>query len=126
MPHPWVAGRRPLLRFRAFEHLGKLPLNHLRVSVDHVEQFRITASTTSEREYQGHQERTLEGAYETVEVTLPAGTAVVRLDQPLGRLAFYLLEPRSDDGLAAWNFFDRALQENEETYPIVRAMNGSF
>ena len=61
-----------------------------------------------------------------MEVTLPAGTAVVRLDQPLGRLAFYLLEPRSDDGLAAWNFFDRALQENEETYPIVRAMNGSF
>jgi hypothetical protein len=91
-----------------------------------VEQFRITASSTSEREYQGHRERTLEGSYETVQVTLPAGTAVVRLDQPLGRLAFYLLEPRSDDGLAAWNFLDRALQENGETYPIVRTMSGGF
>ncbi len=91
-----------------------------------VERFRITASTASEREYQGHRERTLEGSYETAEVTLPAGTAVVRLDQPLGRLAFYLLEPRSDDGLAAWNFLDRALQESGETYPIVRAMSGSF
>ncbi len=91
-----------------------------------VEQFRITSSTAAEREYQGHTERTLEGSYETVEVTLPAGTAVVRLDQPLGRLAFYLLEPRSDDGLTNWNFLDRALQENEETYPIVRAMSGDF
>ena len=91
-----------------------------------VEQFRITSSTASEREYQGHQERTLEGAYETAEVTLPAGTAVVRLDQPLGRLVFYLLEPRSDDGLTSWNFLDRALQENEEVYPIVRAMSGEF
>jgi len=91
-----------------------------------VQQFRITSSTASEREYQGHTERTLEGSYETVQVTLPAGTAIVRLDQPLGRLAFYLLEPRSDDGLTTWNFLDQALQENEETYPIVRAMSGSF
>ncbi len=91
-----------------------------------VEQFHITSSTASEREYQGHTERTLEGSYETAEVTLPAGTAVVSLDQPLGRLAFYLLEPRSDDGLTSWNFLDRALQENEEVYPIVRAMAGQF
>jgi hypothetical protein len=28
------------------------------------------------------------------------------LAQPLGNLAFYLLEPQSDDGLVTWNFFD--------------------
>ena len=28
------------------------------------------------------------------------------MDQRLGRLAFYLLDPRSDDGLFEWNFFD--------------------
>jgi hypothetical protein len=88
-----------------------------------VERFRITSSTASEREYQGHNARTLEGAYESVEVTLPAGTMVVRVDQPLGRLAFYLLEPRSDDGLTSWGFLDRALQEDEEIFPIVRAMD---
>jgi hypothetical protein len=91
-----------------------------------VERFMITSSTAAEREYQGHVARTLEGMYEAVEVTLPAGTAVVRLDQPLGRLAFYLLEPRSDDGLTTWGFLDRALQEDEEIFPIVRAMSGGF
>ena len=28
------------------------------------------------------------------------------MDQPLARLAFCLLDPRSDDGLFDWNFFD--------------------
>ena len=51
--------------------------------------------------------------------TLPAGTVVVSVDQPLGRLAFMLLEPRSDDGLVNWNVLDEAL-EGAEVYPIVR------
>jgi len=41
---------------------------------------------------------------------LPAGTPVVRLAQPLGLLAAYLLEPESDDGLTNWNFFDPWLE----------------
>ena len=34
----------------------------------------------------------------------PAGEAslIVPVDQPLGRLAVVLLEPRSDDGVVAW------------------------
>jgi hypothetical protein len=43
----------------------------------------------------------------------------VSLNQPLGRLAFYLLEPRSDDGFVNWNFFDSAV-EASSTVPIVR------
>ena len=31
---------------------------------------------------------------------------IVRADQPWGRLATYLLEPESDDGLARWGYFD--------------------
>jgi hypothetical protein len=34
----------------------------------------------------------------------------VRTNQLLARLAFYLLEPRSDDGLFNWNFFDPMLE----------------
>jgi hypothetical protein len=34
-------------------------------------------------------------------------------------LAAYLLEPESDDGLAAWNFFDPDLQPESE-YPVLR------
>lgn len=33
---------------------------------------------------------------------VPAGTVVVKTGQPLGALAAYLLEPRSEDGLTAW------------------------
>jgi hypothetical protein len=53
---------------------------------------------------------------------LPAGTLRVDLTQPLARLAFYLIEPRSDDGLVNWNLLDDALKE-AKTYPIVRTRN---
>ncbi len=84
-----------------------------------VERFVIDSTTVAEREFQGHRERTLFGAYETVEMTVSEGTVVVPLDQPLGRLAFYLLEPRSDDGFVQWNVLDGVL-EGSNHYPIVR------
>lgn len=51
--------------------------------------------------------------------SFPAGTTVVRTGQPLGNLIVYLLEPQSDDGLVAWNYFDAALEEGRQ-FPIVR------
>lgn len=86
-----------------------------------VGRFAIDSTRTAEREYQGHHQRELFGVYEQAEVVLPAGTAVVSLDQRLGRLGFLLLEPRSDDGLVNWNFLDRAL-EGAEYYPVMRTM----
>lgn len=85
-----------------------------------VEAFAIASSTQSEREFQQHRERTLEGRWEPARETLPAGTVLVPTAQPLGRLAFYLLDPRSDDGLGAWNVLDEAL-EGATRYPILRA-----
>ncbi len=85
------------------------------------ERFRISSSTASERPFQGHNERTLEGSWEATEVTLPADTWVLRIDQPLGRLAFTLLEPRSDDGLTNWNAFDPSLA-GADFFPVLRAM----
>ncbi len=85
-----------------------------------VEQFRIASSTQAEQPFQGHRERTLTGAYEAARrMTVPAGTIVVPVEQPLGRLAFYLLEPRSDDGLVNWDLLGEAL-EGAEFYPILR------
>jgi len=55
-------------------------------------------------------------------VTLPPGTYVIRCDQPLGVLAVYLLEPRSDDGLVTWNIFDRELRVGG-TYPVMRILH---
>jgi hypothetical protein len=84
-----------------------------------VEAFRIDSTSVAERPFQGHNERALYGSYESSERALPAGTLVVPVDQPLGRLVFYLLEPRSDDGLVNWALLDDAL-EGATHYPIFR------
>ncbi len=86
-----------------------------------VEAFRIDSSAVSPRAFQQHNQRTLFGAYETKETTLPAGSIVVSTNQPLGRLAFSLLEPRSDDGLLNWNVLDDMI-EASHTYPIYRRL----
>jgi hypothetical protein len=86
-----------------------------------VEAFRITGSARAEREFQDHRERTLEGRWQAAMREVPAGAVVVSMDQPLARLAFVLLEPRSDDGLVNWNLLDPALEDASE-YPILRTL----
>lgn len=85
------------------------------------EQFRIDSNTQAAQPFQNHRERTLTGVWEAAELTLPAGTLMVSMDQPLARLAFYLIEPQSDDGLVDWNLLDEALRD-AKTYPIVRVV----
>ena len=84
-----------------------------------LERFRIDSTWTAVREFQGHRERTVTGAWESATDTLPVGTMVVPMDQPLARLAFILLEPRSDDGFLDWNLLDDALA-GARYYPIRR------
>lgn len=71
-----------------------------------VAEFIVKSAKKADGEFQGHHELTLEGKWKESKRTVPAGTYVVRTDQPLARLIFYLLEPRSDDGLVNWNFID--------------------
>lgn len=85
-----------------------------------VEEFRIESSEAASVPFQNHRERTLKGAWVAVERQLEAGTVMVDMSQPLARLAFYLLEPRSDDGLANWNLLDAVLLD-AKVYPIVRS-----
>ena len=86
-----------------------------------VQVFRIDSTTTAERAFQQHNERQVFGRYRQDSRTLPAGTAVVRTEQPLGRLVFQLLEPRSGDGLLNWNVLD-SLLEGATEYPILRTV----
>jgi hypothetical protein len=88
-----------------------------------IEQFTIESNTRSARVFEGHNERTLTGAWAAAERQLPAGTLRVEMSQPLARLAFYLIEPRSNDGLVNWNLLDEALGETVSAYPIVRTRN---
>jgi hypothetical protein len=84
-----------------------------------VHRFRITQNKQSEREYQKHRMRALEGVYEKIEQTVPAGSFSVSMDQPLSRLVLYLLEPESEDGVVAWNVMDRYYGDGTY-YPIVK------
>jgi hypothetical protein len=76
-----------------------------------VEQFVISEADHAEKAFQNHHELMLSGKWKSREETFPAGTFIVRTNQPLARLAFYLLEPRSDDSLFTWNVFDPLLQD---------------
>jgi hypothetical protein len=87
-----------------------------------VEEFRIHGTSVG-REFQGHRERTVEGRWTEASRELPAGTLRVDMRQPLARLAFYLLEPRSDDGVVDWNVLDDVLGTDPTVYPIVRSRN---
>jgi hypothetical protein len=51
--------------------------------------------------------------------TLARGSYIVRAGQPFGLLAFYLLEPECEDGLAQWSFYDGVLEPHAD-FPIVR------
>ena len=89
------------------------------------ERFVIDSNVLADREYQGtHKMRTLTGKWETVEQTIPVGSLVVPMDQPLARLAFILFDPRSDDGLMAWNILDPVLGATPapQYYPVLRTM----
>lgn len=89
-----------------------------------VERFRIESSKQEEREFEGHKLRTLTGAWEAADETIRAGSIVVPMDQPLARLAFMLLDARSDDGLMAWNILDPLLGQSPGPvfYPVLRTM----
>ena len=89
-------------------------------SIVEVQEFAVDSLQTVETGWQQLQTTTLFGHYETVTKTLPAGTVTVAMNQPLARLIFYLLEPRSDDGLVTWNFLNEASEAG--AYPIVRSV----
>ena len=84
-------------------------------------QYRIT-SKTDLPEFQFHSMRKVTASLETTIETLPWRPTpgwIVSTRQPLGILATYLLEPHSDDSLAAWNFFDPGLKANS-VFPVLR------
>lgn len=87
-----------------------------------VERFTIADYTRAERVFQGRREARLKGAFEKAQLTVAPGALFVPADQRLARLAFYLLEPESDDGLVTWNIIDEGLAAGE-AYPIYRVSN---
>jgi hypothetical protein len=84
-----------------------------------VDRFVIQSLSRSERAFQGHQEARLSVSMERAALTVDPGTMLIRANQPLARLAFYLLEPDSDDGLVTWNVIEDGLTVGQG-YPVYR------
>ena len=87
-----------------------------------VERFLIDEVVRAERPFQGRREARLRGTLQKAQLSVSAGSLFVPANQPLARLAFYLLEPESDDGLVTWNIIEEGLAPGE-TYPIYRVLN---
>jgi len=83
-------------------------------------QFVVDSTVIAPNEFEGHRLVRLVGRWESgTPVTLAAGSYVVRVAQPSGVLAMYLLEPESDDGLVAWDVAGRS-SGAAGTAPVIR------
>jgi hypothetical protein len=86
-----------------------------------VEAFTVATSDAATSEFQSIFERTITGQFEARTVQLEEGSLIIDTNQPLARLAFYLLEPRSDDGLVNWAQMDKWVEVGM-TYPVYRSV----
>lgn len=84
-----------------------------------VETFRIDSVARAARPFQGHHETLVQGRWREERRFVPAGAWIVPTAQPFGVLAAVLLEPESDDGLAAWNALDQWLRPGAD-HPVMR------
>ena len=90
-----------------------------------VERFVIDTYTRAPKPFQNRYEAKLTGKHESAKLSAQEGALYIPADQPLARLAFYLLEPESDDGFVTWNVIETGLAPGE-TYPIYRVIGGAL
>jgi hypothetical protein len=89
------------------------------------EVFEINKHEKSQRKFEGHNMARVYGKFVSKKQKFNKGDYVVELAQPLGNLAFYLLEPESDDGYVTWNFFDEHFEKQHVNvepvmYPVFK------
>ena len=85
------------------------------------EQFTASKVTVAGRAFQGHRLVTLDGSFSAAHISVPAGDYIVRTAQPLGILAFHILEPESQDGAVAWG--DMAPPAVGQVFHVFKLMN---
>jgi dipeptidyl-peptidase-4 len=82
------------------------------------ESFTADSVIASPNAFQNRRNVRVEGRWQAGETRIETGAYVVRLAQPLGVLATYMIDPRSDDGLVAWNIGDRVTGTELRLTPI--------
>jgi hypothetical protein len=79
-----------------------------------VRSYRFSKPIWQSNPFEGHHPLTSFDLEEfSEERTLPAGSVIVPVQQPLGRIIPHLLEPRGDGSLAWWGFFDAVFDQKE-------------
>ncbi len=114
------AGDTAILRLLRL-HGIKMRELHSDTALASAEQFHIDSVTLDPVVFQGHHQTTVAGRWlrSTSAGAVPGGTWLVPANQPLGVLAMYLLDPRSDDGLATWNVLNPELVPGR-VYSVIR------
>jgi len=125
VPHDYYV---PASATKAVELLQRhgIQMRKLMVPVLGVETFTITSNTQrpagNSMDFGTHGLRSLDGTWAAdPAAAVPAGDWDVPMNQPLARLAFYMIAPTSDDGLTNWNYFDDVLSvAGVKIYPVLR------
>ncbi len=101
-----------------------IAVEELREDIDlEVSEFLVNRVDVTEDGFpKKHRLTTASGKWNGTKQRVPAGTIVVKTAQPLGALAAYLLEPRSEDGLTAWGFFNDSLIPGKAS-PVLRLLS---
>lgn len=81
--------------------------------------FGISEAVVGKSPFQGQRMVRLEGKYADRAWSAPKGDFLVRTAQPLGLLAFELLEPESLDGAAAWGYLGEDWTGTKD-FPVVK------
>ena len=131
MPRGWLIPRAHVESSAYAPAIERLKLHGLqvqRVTADTevaVERFVIATYTRAPKPFQNRYEARLTGKHETAKLSAQQGALFIPANQPLARLAFYLLEPESDDGLVTWNVLETDLTPGA-TYPVYRVIGGAL
>jgi len=82
--------------------------------------YRIDDPVWSGRPFEGHHMlQSFKASRVTREDLLPAGSAIVPLDQPAANVAIELLEPQAPDSLLRWGYLDAIFEPKEYGEPRV-------
>jgi hypothetical protein len=89
------------------------------------EVFQVEKYERAQRKFEGHNMARATGSFVRSTHSFKKGDYMVELTQPLGNLAFYFLEPESDDGYVTWNFFDEYFEKSDPSkkkveYPVFK------
>ena len=131
MPRGWLIPRAHVATSAYSAALDRVRMHGVRVqrvaatSEIAVQRFVIEGYTRAPKPFQNRYEARLTGKHEAAKLSAEEGSLFIPANQPLARLAFYLLEPESDDGLVTWNLIEAGLSAGA-TYPIYRVIDGSL